>query len=264
MRDLTLVIPHYMNTGMLLEQQKIWQDYPEDLRGRLHVVVVDDCSPKGHRPSHKAVFVSGLASFRILRLEKHIRWNWLACRNLGAKVATTEWLLLTDIDHGLPAETLRRLTEGPLDATCAYRFSRVDAPHPWPYTLADCTSYKPHNDTWLLTRDLFFSEGVGGYDERLSGCYGTSGEFSDRVRDTVRATVQLPNVVIRYPREIIPDASTPPTLYTRKGDRKNDADLENRKEDRACEACRKDRRAKQCRHWAPLHGRIPHIQVYPV
>lgn len=252
MKDLTLVLPHFQNLGMFQEQQKVWAAYPADLRARLHVVLVDDCSPKGQRPSRKTVTVTGLGSLRIFRLLEKKRWNWLACRNLGAKVAGTDWLLLTDIDHVLPVETLRDVLDGlPLVPTHAYRFARVDAPRPWPYALTACTPYKMHNDTWLMTRALFFDARVDGYDERLSGLYGTSGEFRDRVVAATLATVVLPTPMVRYPREIIADASTHPSVYTRKNDRDNDAELARRKAARASIA-----------HWQPLHGLVPHELVF--
>lgn len=250
-RELTMVIPHYMNLGMLREQSKVWASYPESLRSRLHVVVVDDCSPKGHRPSKKYAPVEGLASLRIYRLLQKKRWNWLACRNLGAKAAKTQWLLLTDIDHALPVETLRFILDGQLHPEHAYRFSRVDAPRPWPYDLSECSPYKPHNDTWMMTRAMFFGPGVWGYDERLSGCYGSSGEFRDRVLQTASAHEMVRHVMIRYPREIIPDASTHPSVYTRKNDPLNDADLEQRKRLRAL-----------IPNWKPLHGLVKHELVY--
>lgn len=254
MRDVTFIFPHFQNLGMLAEQQKIWASYPARLRQHLHVIVVDDCSPKGHRPSHKSVVFNELASFRIFRLKDKKRWNWLACRNLGAKQATTDWLLLTDIDHAIPAETLARLIDGPLDAMNAYRFKRKTVTKPWPYTLDECTDYKPHNDTWLLSKALFSYDRSGkfvkGYDERLSGCYGTSGEFKDRVFACMQAHVMLPEVILRYPREIIADASTSPTVYTRKGDPANDRDLQARKE-----------RRNRIPNWRPLHGLIPWEEI---
>ncbi len=253
MRPLTLVLPHFMNLGMLAEQQKIWSDYPADLLACLHVVVIDDCSPKGHRPSAAAVTVQGLASFRLYRLLEKKRWNWLACRNLGAKVAATDWVLFTDMDHALPVETLRRLLSGDLDPRRAYRFGRVDAPHPWPYRLDECAPYKMHPDTWLMTKAMFFSKGIGGYDERLSGCYGTSGEFRDRVFATASAAVILPDPMIRYPREVIPDASTSPSVYTRKNDPANDAELVKRKAAR-----------DRIKGWRPLHGLVPSELVVEV
>lgn len=250
MRQLTIVFPFYMNLGMLSEQQRVWMDYPADLRARLHVVVVDDCSPKGKRPGRKSLTATGLASLRLYRLTEKKRWNWLACRNLGAEVATTEWLLLTDIDHVVPVSTLDRLLNGPLDARSVYRFGRVTAVQRWPYDVTAAPTYKPHNDSWLLTRALFFDDRVGGYDERLSGCYGTSGEFKDRLFAAMDAHVLLPDVLVRYPREVIPDASTLPTVYTRKNDPVNDADLTMRKEARA-----------RLKHWRPLRLTVPYEQV---
>lgn len=251
MRGLTLVLPHFMNTGMLDEQARIWASYPEALRKHLHIVVVDDCSPKGQRPSAKGLNVDGLGSLRLFRLLKKKRWNWLACRNLGAKVAATEWLLLTDIDHAVPVSTLERLISGDLQESNAYRFKRVTATKPWPYRLDECTDYKPHNDSWLLTRSMFFDPRIGGYDERLSGCYGTSGEFKDRVMAAVSAHVVLNDVLIRYPREVIADASTHPSVYTRKNDPANDARL------RALKAQR-----ETIQNWKPLHGLVPYEEVF--
>lgn len=256
MRDVTLVLPHFMNLGMLEEQQRIWADYPPELRSHLHVVVVDDCSPKGSRPEPEHFWIEGLGSIRCFRLRKKKRWNWLACRNLGAIKACTDWLLLTDIDHAVPVQTVERIINGDLREDHTYRFKRIVAPSPWPYDVTRCASWKSHNDSWLLTRNLMLSplewedvayrRGVGGYDERLSGCYGTSGEFKDRVCATARAIVELPEVLIRYPREVIPDASTPPALYNRKNDPANDADLAKRK-----------RRRDQILQWQPLHQQTP-------
>lgn len=246
-----MVLPHYCNLGMLAEQQRIWASYPASLRARLHVVVVDDCSPQGQRPTPGSVKIDGLASFRLYGLLEKKRWNWLACRNLGAKVAATEWILLTDIDHGLPVETLTRLLDGPLDPRDAYKFKRVTAPSAWPYDVAACAWWKPHNDTWFLTREMFFDRRVGGYDERLSGCYGTSGEFKDRLVSATRAVVILDDVIVRYPREVIPDASTSPDVYTRKGDPANDKLLSDLKAKRA-----------EIPNWKPLHGLVPFEDVY--
>ena len=230
MRPLTLVLPHYMNLGMLAEQQAVWADYPATLKPALHVIVVDDASPKGHRPTMKALRDVRLGSVSLYRIVPKVRWNWLACRNLAVEQAQTDWVLLTDIDHVLPAETLRRLTSGELDELSVYRTARVDAPRSWPYALADCTPYKAHPNTWLMTKGMF--NRIGGYDERLSGCYGTDGEFRDRVHATARAVISLSEPMVRYPREVIADASTLPSVFTRKGDHENDADLIERRKKR--------------------------------
>lgn len=246
-RDLTLILPHFSNLGMFSEQQRVWLDYPAKLRSALHVIVVDDASPKGQRPSSKQVTVHGLGSLRIFRCTKKVRWNWLFARNLGVLQAGTKWLLLTDIDHVLPVETLARILGGELHEDRAYRLSRADAPHAWPYALTDCPSYKPHPNTWLMTKGLY--NAIGGYDERLSGCYGTDAEFRTRVANTARAVTMLPEVMVRYPREIIADAST--TIYTRKNDPVNDADLSKRRDDR-----------DKIPNWRPLRVTFPYTLEY--
>lgn len=250
MRPITLVLPHFCNLGMLAEQLRVWADYPQAIRDQLHVVVVDDCSPEGQSPTRAMVDTHGLASLRLYRLLEKKRWNWLSCRNLGAEVATTDWLLMTDMDHVIPAATFERIMAGSLNTFDAYRFTRVSATRRWPYDVATLPFHKPHNDTWLLTRSLFLHDRVGGYDERLAGCYGTSSEFSDRLRKTARACVTLSEAIVRYPREIIPDASTSPHVYTRKGDPINQQDLKRRKEERAL-----------IENWQPLRLTVPWEQI---
>lgn len=251
-RDLTLVFPFFNNLGMLAEQCRIWMDYPADLRSRLRIIIVDDCSSKGQRLSWDAFTATGFASVRLFRLLKKVRWNWLACRNLGAEQAKTEWLLLTDIDHAIPAATLEHVLSRSLQDRGAYRFGRVTATALWPYDVRRLSHYKPHNDTWLLQKKLFFGKHVGGYDERLSGCYGTSSEFTYRLLAAASVHVLLDEPIIRYPREVIPDASTLPSVYTRKGDEKNDADLKRRKEERAL-----------IPDWKPLRGLTPWEELLP-
>lgn len=202
MRSLTLVLPYYENPGMLAEHQRVWAAYPDALKARLHVIVVDDGSPM--RPARPVVTKSGVASFRLYRCGVDVRWNWLFCRNLALSQTTTEWALMTDIDHVMPEATLRSLTERALWPNRVYRLSRVDAPALIPY--------KPHPNTWLLTRAMF--DRIGGYDERFSGFYGTDFDFRDRARAAAARVEMLPDLLIRYPRDVIADAST--TTYGRK------------------------------------------------
>lgn len=150
MKDLTFVCSYYENRGMLVEQQKIWAAYPPELRARFHAIITDDCSAKPF--SALPVFEPApIASYRLFRASVQRRWDWLFCRNLGVEKATTEWVLLTDIDHVLSSEALGALLSGqpltghqelhlsskgatatvtmPLDPDYIFRFSRVDAHH---------------------------------------------------------------------------------------------------------------------------------------
>jgi hypothetical protein len=244
MRPLTFICAFYENPGMLREQQRCWRSYPDDMKAHFDAIVVDDCSPT--RPALPAVEETGIHSFRLFRTGVDVRWNWLFGRNLGVSVAGTDWVLLTDIDHVLPVETCQSLMTADLDEANVYRLSRVDAPRPSPFALAECAPYKPHPNTWLMTRNMF--DRIGGYDERLSGCYGTDGEFRDRVNKASKAVVMRTEVMIRYPREIIADAST--VGLTRKNDPVNDEELRRRREARALE-----------RNWRPKRLTFPWEQL---
>lgn len=227
-RAFTLIFPYYRNPGMLLEQYRQIAALPDEVRASLHVVIVDDGSPKDPAEPPLERFTAsddgsfrsklddetelafharrrlGIASFQLFRVEVDVRWNWLTCRNIAAHHARTDWLLMTDIDHTVPEVTARRIQEKKLDPAKSYRFSRVDAPK--------MTEYKPHPNSWLFTGDRF--DRIGGYDERFSGFYGTDGEFRDRVRLHSKEIVMLPEPLVRWPREVVADAST--TSYGRK------------------------------------------------
>jgi hypothetical protein len=212
-RPFTLILPYYDNPGMLAIQFEKLQALPGEVRDELHLIVVDDGSPLApiSSPGDDALrygeFIGSvpfLASVQAYRIEVDVRWNWLAARNIGVEKARTDWVLMTDMDHVVPEATARRIQEKKLDPERAYRFSRVDAP--------DLTPYKPHPNSWLLTRDRMHK--IGGYDERFSGFYGTDGEFRDRVKENSREIVVLDEVLVRYPGEVQADART--TRYGRK------------------------------------------------
>lgn len=207
-RELTLINPYYLNPGMLQRQYDHLASLPDDLKARLRYIVVDDGSPTD--PAVKPGRDLGLGGFALYRMGVDVRWNWIACRNLAVAKAKTDWVLMTDIDHMVPEATLRRVLDGELHVARAYRFSRVDDP--------DMTPYKPHPNSWLMTRAAF--DRMGGYDERFSGFYGSDAEFRDRLTKKLGDPIMLREVLIRVPREVTPDAST--TTYGRKEEQDRD------------------------------------------
>jgi hypothetical protein len=204
---LTLVYAYYDNPNMYRRQVEEWNAYPERIKRQLSIIVTDDCSFKWplrditEKPS-------GIKMKRFQITEKK-QWNWLACRNIGAYQAKSDWLLLTDMDHMVSVKSMGKLMDQlynhHLDKNTVYLFTRVDAPNN--------TKYKPHNDSFLMTKKLYWK--IGGYDEELSGNYGTSGRYRNRAFAVARGHYRLPIPLTRFPREIIPDAST--TEFVRKG-----------------------------------------------
>lgn len=206
-QKLTLIFPYYDNPGMLLQQLQNLRSWPEELRAHWSLIVVDDCSPSSPAAP---VFEEWSAKYKrplptsLYRIKVDVRWNWIACRNLAVHQCATEFFLMTDIDHLVPAETAEALSTTYHNPVTAFRFSRVSAP--------DMSPYKPHPNSWFMSKTLF--DKVGGYDERFSGGYGTDKEFWNRVELHSRRVVMLDEHLIRVGREVVPDAST--TRYERK------------------------------------------------
>lgn len=209
---LSLCYAYFQNPGMLAEQYRIWSLYPPELKAEIEIVIVDAGGDKD--PDRKgAIHVTipeGLPPLRIFRILEHERWNQDVARNLAADRAAAPWLLLTDMDHAVPCETLGYILDRPL-SKAIYTFQRVDAPHMQP-KLKDGRPH-PHPNSFLISKALYWK--IGGYDERLVGYYGTDGVFVARCRrwGTFR---QLPVPLVRYDRSVIPDAST--TSLSRKGE----------------------------------------------
>lgn len=189
-KRVTLVVPYYQNALFLETQAAIWRTYPSEAS----IVLVDDGSPE------PAKLPSGLDRVRLFRIDQDVPWNWLAARNIGAHHAADGWLLLTDMDHVVPLDTMRAVIHGQHDPSVVYGFSRRE------HTGAEIP---PHSASFLMTRDMFWK--IGGYDEALAGHYGSDGVYRKEIRK--HAPIQiLSDVLVRY--EYVDDSST--SAYRRK------------------------------------------------
>lgn len=227
-KPVTFVYPYYENADFLQHQLAHWSAFPADLRQHLSAIVVDDGSPE------PAQFEVAPAPFpiRLFRIEVDVRWNWLAARNLGAHHAADGWMVLTDMDHVIPATTAYSLIYGQHDPSAIYAFSRRE------HTGA---IVHPHSASFFLTRVMFWK--VGGYDETLSGHYGTDGDWRRRCAATARMVVMTDDLV-RH--EYQGDSST--SRYLRK-----------QPEDAAVRRLI----AARTRDWRPKVLSFPHHEVSP-
>lgn len=208
----TLIYPYYNAPGMLRIQLSGWDLMPDWMKERVLVILVDDCSQV---PALETVRSSGPVDFQlqIYRVLKDIPWNQHGARNLGAKVAPNGWLFMSDIDHTLPTASLAYLLDMEKDTDRFYTLQRLtavkDNDHSFRYEVmlgADGKS-KPHPNTFLVTRTKFWK--TGGYDEDYCGMYGGDGPFM-RWMDRVALRTHLPEIsLIRWSREVVPDASQP-------------------------------------------------------
>lgn len=197
----TLVMAYYENAQMLQEHYRLWSKWKSSVLEYMHVIVVDDGSPK--YPAEPPIGRIPALTLQIWRMKKDIRWNQDACRNVGVTHAEQDWVLLTDMDHVVCESVACYLITHAFDPTIAYTFRRVSAP--------DMVPYKPHPNSWFMSRKLF--DDVGGYDERFAGLYGTDADFRDRLKAKAEI-VELKQALVRVPRYVVADAST--TTYLRK------------------------------------------------
>lgn len=191
-KTFTLIMPYYENPEFLSKQIDHLRSIP--FLG-LGLTIVDDGSPK--YPAEEVLKQNKFSGVRLFRIDVDVRWNWLAARNIAVRHATTDWIMLTDMDHMLPKLTLRTLVYGQHSKNTIYRFSRVGA------------KTHPHPNSWFMTREMYWK--VGGYDEALSGYYGTDGEYRRRCAAT--APIRIMDVALEL-HEHEGDAST--MAYKRK------------------------------------------------
>lgn len=197
-KPVTIVMPFYMNDRFLQQQVNWWSTLSPALRSYLSAIIVDDGSPTAAAD----VLMRGGMPFtiRLFRIEQDVRWNWLAARNIGFQHATDGWVLVTDMDHVAPASTLAALIYGSHNQKVVYGLSRIE------HTGEKIT---PHSASFFLTKEMFWK--VGGYDERMSGYYGSDGYFRRRLAATAPMAI-LSDRLIRH--EYQGDSST--MTYKRK------------------------------------------------
>lgn len=232
MREATLIMAYYENKDMLAAQLAFIRRMPKEIRNFIQVIVVDDGSP-----FNPATWSDSGCPVTIFRIGVDIRWNQDAARNIGAHHAETKWMLLTDMDHMVPADTWQYLQTADLNEYAIYKFARVSAP--------DFAPYKQHPNSYFMTKQIW--ERTGGYDERLAGYYGTDGDFRDRVNQA-GPVVNLKFPLIRVPREHIHDAST--TRYARKSP-----------EDKRIREIKAER--SRLPGWRPINLSFPYSRIYP-
>lgn len=199
-KEVQLVYPYYENPKFLRRQLELWSSYPVALRTHIRGLIADDGSPT--TPAAEILKGFGPLPFpiRLFRIAVDVRWNWLAARNLAMHHASSGWALMTDMDHMVLEPSMRELVYGCHDPGVVYRLTRREH---------SGALIHPHPNTMFLTRSVFWK--AGGYDEALSGHYGTDGDWRRRLAATAPVRT-LSTEITRY--EFVDDSST--SAYKRK------------------------------------------------
>lgn len=156
--DLTYVTHFYCNqqsidsvTTLLREYER----YSPELLDRIEFVIVDDCSPLEYEIPDLNLNITWL------RITTDIKWNQGGARNLGVTYAKSDKILMSDLDHAFPAETLQFLADQPAPGRHFYKLRRKKP---------NGEIYKGHSNLFFMSRARFLR--FYGYDEEFSGNYG--------------------------------------------------------------------------------------------
>jgi Glycosyl transferase family 2 len=169
-----------------------WNQFGEDLRAAVEIIIVDDHSPTPALPIlEKCTF-----PLRCYRLEERFPWNQHQCRNIGAKEAAVDgkdrWLFMSDLDIVLPAAEARKMLTKDLDPSAYYTMERKF------FVASD--RRRTHQNTFLVRHSAFWK--VNGYDLDLipvgGGGYGSARQFRKRLRTVVRREHMDDVVLVGY------------------------------------------------------------------
>ncbi len=157
--ELSYVTTVYFNqktSTTLLQLLQQYASYPPEVLDRLQFVLVDDGSPV-------TIEIPPTVNLNILllRVPVDIPWNHAAARNIGVVYARSDRVLVTDVDHEFPLDTLRAMMRLKDLRRTTYMLRRVKV---------DGTPWKPHSNTFVVSRGRYLE--LFGYDEEFCGHYG--------------------------------------------------------------------------------------------
>lgn len=132
-----------------------YEKYPADILDAVEFVIVDDCSPLEYEVPPLNL------NYRWLRITTDIQWNQGGARNLGVTYAKSDKILMSDLDHGFPAETLKYLINARAPGRKFYKLRRRNP---------QGETYKGHSNLFFMSRSRFLR--FYGYDEEYCGHYG--------------------------------------------------------------------------------------------
>lgn len=192
----TIVLAYYENPGMLAFQWRYVANFDADVKANVEIIVVDDAS-RSH-PAAEIARPKDLPAHSIYRIRHDVRWNQDAARNIGAHEARGKWLLLTDIDHVVPQQTIRSLMQMVKNDDAFYSLARVK--------FDDQSPRESHPNSYFMTRALYWK--IGGHDEDFAGIYGKDFLFRKRAQ-RIGQEIFVPDAhLARVGRATIADAGT--------------------------------------------------------
>ena len=149
--NITIIQTYYNERSLLETQIERWNYYNTPV----NIILIDDGSQI--EPAENVLREHTLKdniNFSLYRVTEDIGFNSHGCRNLGARLAQSNWLLFQDIDYTIQPGDLIRLQQETLDLNSWYELN---------------AKFQGRGDTYMalnqfvIPRKLFLDS--GGYDE---------------------------------------------------------------------------------------------------
>jgi len=183
--ELTLSIPYYNASDLIPIQLECWNSYSSEVKKKLKIVLVDDCSKNEQKLVNIFPKVSDL-DIEMYEVLDDLSWNDGGASNLSVFVAKTEWVVRTDMDYIIPNNTMEYLLNNTFDSHAYYT---MEAKYFHNKQIIDI-----HPSTFLITKKLFFE--AGAYDEDFTGNHGyTDINFRNRL-DKISKNKHIKNIWI--------------------------------------------------------------------
>ena len=169
MNKFTIIHTYYNERSLLETQLERWNVYNTPIK----IILIDDGSQEVPAEEvFRGVTFSDNIDLSVYKVTKDIGFNSHGCRNLGAMLADTEWLLFLDIDYTLQPSELHRLQKEELDPLKLYEIN---------------ARYKGRGDTYVALNQFVISKKLfvesEGYDESWVPFHYGDREFLGRLAD---------------------------------------------------------------------------------
>ncbi len=197
----TWIIAYYQQPEMLKLHMEYLADYPNDILPYMDIIYIDDCSGDDTAQEILSTQKNRVKDqITLLRVLDDIKWNQHGARNLGAKQAKRNWLLLTDMDRVLLAHDAEMIMNRKLSEKNTYKpvSTLVGAKR--------LKSVKKPFNQLLCTKKQYWD--IGGYDEDYCGSYGGDGQFLGQLFRKYPCKMMFDVRLIRYNKHSNPDAET--------------------------------------------------------
>ena len=214
MNQFTIIHTYYNERSLLETQLERWNVYNTPIK----IILIDDGSQEVPAEEVlRGVSFADNIDLSVYKVTKDIGFNSHGCRNLGASLADTEWLLFLDIDYTIQPSELHRLQKEKLDPLKLYEINARYKGRGEPYVALN---------QFVISKKLFVES--NGYDESWIPFHFGDREFLGRLADiSEKVNLDWVNLTCRRGgrKGIIDDTATIPVyddekmvFYSRKFD----------------------------------------------